>query len=353
LTFRCTNGHSPRGLGSNILLAMKTVFQGAVSPSLVRPTVKGFLHTFHAAGDSRAEYSAQLAADYYKLATDFYEYGWGECFHFAPRKGSQTVKESLYQYERDLAGRLVLGPEMKVLDVGCGIGGPMRNIARTYRAHVTGITISPYQVERGRRKTERNHLAHLCELVEGDFNAMPFEDHAFHAAYTIESCCHAGDHRRPFGEVLRVLKPGALFAGTDWCMTERYAPTDPEHQRIKKDIENNNGIAKLVTTIEIERALIEAGFEVLETADWAPSSDPTTPWYQPLASGFSLRGFRNSRAGAFVTHQTVRLLEAIGLSPKGTTEVHDFLRVAQQALVEGGRTGIFTPHFFWLARKPE
>jgi hypothetical protein len=34
------------------------------------------------------------------------------------------------------------------LQVGCGVGGPMRTIASTSGAHVTGITINDYQVER-------------------------------------------------------------------------------------------------------------------------------------------------------------------------------------------------------------
>lgn len=37
---------------------------------------------------------------------------------------------------------------MKGLDVGCGVGGPMRTIASTSGAHITGITINDYQVKR-------------------------------------------------------------------------------------------------------------------------------------------------------------------------------------------------------------
>jgi cyclopropane fatty-acyl-phospholipid synthase-like methyltransferase len=35
---------------------------------------------------------------------------------------------------------------MRVLDVGCGVGGPMRNIVENTGGKVTGITINEYQV---------------------------------------------------------------------------------------------------------------------------------------------------------------------------------------------------------------
>src|SRR5207237_1356027 len=132
-----------------------------------------------------------------------------------------------------LALRLGLKAGQSVLDVGCGVGGPMRNIARFSGAGITGITIAPYQIERGREHGKKQGLSHLCEFVEGDFNAMPFEAGRFDAAYTIEACCHAGDRRGPFKEVFRTLKSGGLFAGYDWCMTDAYRPGEADDERIK------------------------------------------------------------------------------------------------------------------------
>lgn len=207
------------------------LFQSGVEHQAVRSTVEGYASHFDGAG-ARSAHATRLAKDYYQLATDFYEYGWGQSFHFAPRCRGETWKESLVRTESYLALRLGLTPGTKVLDVGCGVGGPMRTIARLSGAHVTGITLSRYQAERGRRHNERALLSHLCEVIEGDFNAMLFEAGRFDAAYSLESCCHAADRRGPFREVFRVSKPGALFAGHDWCMTARYLPGDPEHERI-------------------------------------------------------------------------------------------------------------------------
>lgn len=340
-------------LSGSAVSKLRRFFQGGVAEGAVQSTVQDYAAQFDGkSADQRAGASVGLARDYYQLVTDFYEYGWGQSFHFAARRAGERYKDSLARHEVHLAERLGLKPGLRALDVGCGVGGPMRTIARHSGAHVTGLTIAPYQVERARAHNLKAGLSHLCEPVLGDFNQMTFGPATFDAAYTLEACCHAADRRGPFAEVFRVLKPGALFAGYDWCMTPRYRAGDADHERIKLGIEKGNGVAKMVPTTELDAALKDVGFEVLEARDWAETSEPGLPWYSPLASGLSLQGFRNSRAGAFMTHQLVRALERLRLAPEGTLQTHDVLRLAQAALVEGGETGIFTPMYFWLARKP-
>jgi sterol 24-C-methyltransferase len=151
------------------------------------------------------------------------------------------------------------------------------------------------------------------------------------------------------GEVHRTLKPGALFAGSDWCLTDRYRQGDAEHTRIKQDLEKGNGISQLVASAEIDRALRDSGFEILESCDLRIGSD--IGWWAPLAAGVSLHGLRNSRAGAVFTHHLVQVLESLRLSPPGTVQTHDVLRLAHRALVEGGETGLLNPMYFWVARR--
>lgn len=331
---------------------MRRNFQGAIPEQSVKSTVESYKNLFETEDPHLRNLKAsELSRDYYDLATDFYEYGWGQSFHFAPRSAGETVKESLIRYEHNIALKLKLNAEQKVLDVGCGVGGPMRTIARFSGAHITGLTINRYQIDRGTKHNHNARLENLCTFAEGDFLKMPFEPESFDAAYTIEACCHAADRRGPFAETHRVLKKGSLFAGYEWCTTQQYDANNEAHRRIKLGIEKGNGLPNLVSTHDVEQSLKDAGFEVLEATDWALTAQPETPWYAPLRSGFSLTGFRNSKAGAFVTHQVVRALETVKLSPHGTVAAHDVLRLAQRALVEGGEAGIFTPMFFFLARK--
>ncbi len=85
---------------------------------------------------------ATLVNAYYELATLFYEWGWGQSFHFAYQLKGESFKEAIARHEYYLAGRLGLNAGDKVLDCGCGVGGPMRNIARFTNARITGITLS-------------------------------------------------------------------------------------------------------------------------------------------------------------------------------------------------------------------
>lgn len=93
-----------------------------------------------------------MVNSFYTLVTDFYEYGWGDSFHFANRFIGESHKESLRRAEYFLASKLNLGEESKCLDIGCGIGGPMRAIARFSGAEITGINNCDYQVRIRKRQ---------------------------------------------------------------------------------------------------------------------------------------------------------------------------------------------------------
>jgi sterol 24-C-methyltransferase len=100
--------------------------------------------------DKRKDQYKNLVKNYYSLSTDFYEYGWGQSFHFANRYRGETLAESLQRHESYLALKMKLKPGDKVLDLGCGVGGPLRRIAYLTGAHVTGVTISQYQIQRAK-----------------------------------------------------------------------------------------------------------------------------------------------------------------------------------------------------------
>lgn len=85
---------------------------------------------------------ATLVNAYYELATLFYEWGWGQSFHFAYQLKGETFSTAIARHEYFLAGKLGVKKGDKVIDVGCGIGGPMRNIARFTRADITGVTLN-------------------------------------------------------------------------------------------------------------------------------------------------------------------------------------------------------------------
>ena len=290
---------------------------------------------------------------YYDLVTDFYEYGWGSSFHFAPRVPGESFKASLARHEHYLAHMLGLRPGMVVGDLGCGVGGSLLEIARFSRAKIVGVNSNAYQLERARRLTEEAELTHLVEFMHCDFLNVDAPDDSFDAVYAIEATCCAPDKVSVYGEAFRLLKPGASFGAYEYCLTDRFDFEDPLHLKIKADIELGGGLLNIDDQQMVDDALRTVGFEVLETRDVSVQTGPSIPWYQPLVgSGVSLASFRRSGTGRWVTHNSLKVLEALHIAPRGSARVAATLNLCAVAMAEAGRLGIFTPMYFIHARKP-
>lgn len=78
---------------------------------------------------------------------------------------------------------------MRVLDVGCGVGGPAREIARFTDARIVGVNNNAFQVERARKYTTKAGLDGQVEFVKGDFLSLAeqFGENSFDAVYAIEA----------------------------------------------------------------------------------------------------------------------------------------------------------------------
>jgi len=262
--------------------------------------------------------------------------------------------ESLRRHEYYLALKLGLKPGMKCADLGCGVGGPMRNISRFSGATIVGVNNSDYQVKICNKHTQNESLTKLVSIVKADYMHQPFEDASFDAAYQIEATCHAPDLAACFAEFYRILKPGSLYAGYEWLMTKNYDPKNARHNAIKQGVEQGNGIPNLRGYKDVLEALKTAGFILLESEDRAPYPCPTNQqtWFKPLGGDMSWENLRSSKAGRFVTSALTWVLEAVWIAPKGTYKVQQMLTATADDLVAGGQLGIFTPCYFFLARKP-
>ena len=58
---------------------------------------------------------------------------------------------------------------MKVLDVGCGVGGPAREIVKFSGVNVTGLNNNDYQIQRATRYAQKEGLSDKLDFVKGDF----------------------------------------------------------------------------------------------------------------------------------------------------------------------------------------
>lgn len=294
-----------------------------------------------------------LTRDYYDLVTAFYEYGWGESFHFAPLYPDKPFKESIRLYEIFLADRLDLRPGMRALDIGCGIGGPLATIAQYTGAAIVGLNNNAAQVKKAQCRAAAANLTPPAEFIIGDFMYIDAPDGSFDRAYAIESMPHAVSKADAFAEVFRILKPGGLFASYDWCTTAGFDPSDADHASIKSEIMIGNALPDISSMQDIDRALERAGFDILANEDVAETVAAGVPWHKALgAQKFTPADFLKTSLGRQVTSKTMWLFERIGLAPKGAYHVTTFLNRGADGLERGGRLDIFTPMYFTVARKP-
>lgn len=112
----------------------------------------------------------------------------------------------------ELVKKLGLTAANKVLDLGCGLGGPARYIAKTTGAHVKGIDLTDEFVTTGRALTGMAILIDRVDLVQGSILDLPFEDNSFDVAYMIHVGMNITDKAAIAREAARVLKPKGLFA---------------------------------------------------------------------------------------------------------------------------------------------
>jgi len=337
--------------------ARERVRRRALSRAEVAEVLRAYkaLYDEDAGGDVEARKRAyrDVANHFYDLVTDFYEWAWGDSFHFAPRRHGEAFRDSIRRLERFLADALELAPGKTVLDVGCGIGGPLCEIARHSGAAVIGLNNNAYQVAKAEANIARNGLGDRCSIRRGDFMQIPLPDASVDAAYSIESTPHAPDKAGVFREIWRVLEPGGVLGVFEWCLTARFDADDARHRALKFNIEIGNGLPELATTDEVLAALGEAGFDVLESHDATLDAAPETPWYRALQGrDLTLLSLPRSPVGRAITNMGARAGETIGLLPRGTGAVSRLLNKTADSLVAAGEAGIFTPNFFVLARRP-
>ncbi len=111
-----------------------------------------------------------------------------------------------------LLDALDLSRATRLLDVGCGVGGPARLAAHRHGCRVTGIDLSPDFIDLARSLTARVGLTEQVTFDVGSATELPYDDGSFGRAMLIHVGMNIPDKASVFAEVRRVLEPGGLFA---------------------------------------------------------------------------------------------------------------------------------------------
>ncbi|HKF09580.1 MAG TPA: methyltransferase domain-containing protein [Xanthobacteraceae bacterium] len=100
----------------------------------------------------------------------------------------------------------------RVLDVGCGIGGPSRYLASKFGCQVTGLDFTAEFVALAAMLAQRTRLAGKVAYRQGDALDLPFADASFDIVWSQNAAMNIADRDRLYGEMRRVLAPGGRLA---------------------------------------------------------------------------------------------------------------------------------------------
>jgi SAM-dependent methyltransferase len=125
------------------------------------------------------------------------------------------VAEYIWGVGGDLVHRLGVQKNERVLDVACGTGNASIPAAQRGAA-VTGLDITPELLERGQRRAEQAGVE--IDWIEGDAEALPFDDASFDVVLSTFGCMFAPRHEVAAAEIARVLRPGGRFGIAAWSL---------------------------------------------------------------------------------------------------------------------------------------
>lgn len=239
------------------------------------------------AGDIGAFYDARSAA---------WESVWGEHMHhglYDKVNGTRLRGAAAQVRTMDALAEMggdALRTARRALDVGCGIGGGSRYLARAGAAHVTALTLSDRQAERARELNDEAGLDGRVVTHVRDVLRARLPPRAFDVVWALESAEHIAPKSALARECARVLRPGGTLLMLVWCVREADKPfTDAERFSIRRIMEEYC-LPSLSSPSEIHTELVRAGLRKVNVEDW---TDRAAPFWGEVARSamFDPRGW--------------------------------------------------------------
>jgi ubiquinone/menaquinone biosynthesis C-methylase UbiE len=189
---------------------------------------------------------------------------------------------------------LELGAGSRLLDVGCGSGGPALHLAETTRATVVGLDVLEEGIAAATAQARDRGLSDAATFVRADAGErLPFEDESFDAVLSIDAMCHLPDRLGVLEEWRRVTRPGGRVVFTD--------PTIVTGPVTGAEIADRSAIGVYVFSIAStnEELLGEAGFDLLHYADLTENMARVAGRWRAARQRFSDELVRDEGAATF------------------------------------------------------
>lgn len=161
----------------------------------------------------------------------------------------------------ELADHLSIQAGHHIVDIGCGLGGPARYMAKRFNCMVSGVDITESFVDVAKKFTALLGMESQVFIQHGDGQRLPYANGLFDGAYAQHVTMNIEDRLGFFTEAYRVLMPGAFFALTEHGLGSQGNPHYPLPWS-----EDGTG-AYLIAPSETRNLLQRAGFQDIEIED--------------------------------------------------------------------------------------
>jgi SAM-dependent methyltransferase len=148
--------------------------------------------------------------EYYDNMVKMLELIWGEGYMApgGPGNVAKLLKDTRPQGKR-------------ILDIGCGIGGPSLEMASNFGAIVNGIDLEAPLIERASADARTRGLDERCKFQTVTIGALPFADESFDIVVSSGAITQTSDKTALLTEILRVLAPGGFLSCYEWMRSEQ------------------------------------------------------------------------------------------------------------------------------------
>lgn len=197
---------------------------------------------------------------HYDLLSPYYQSLWGIHLHhgywITGKETKEAAQENLIRVlieKAKLDKPTQAKSPLKILDVGCGIGGSSIYLAKHLQALVTGITISPVQVQMAQQLAKEASVEVSFQVMDAE--KMSFTE-TFDVIWSVEALSHLNNPQLFFQQAEKILRPGGKFAIIDWFKKEGLTPQ--QEQQFIQPIRTGM-LTPHMTTMGKYKDYIEAG----------------------------------------------------------------------------------------------
>lgn len=241
----------------------------------------------------------QRIQEFYDQSTPLWLDVWGEHMHHGYYGADGAERKDHRQAQIDMVkevlkwGGLEVGSQKsevgyQILDVGCGVGGSSRLLAKLFDAEVLGLTLSPVQVENAERYTQQAGLQEQVKFRVQDMMTLTEADGQFDLIWSMESAEHIADKKGLLQLFYKLLKPGGKFLMITWCHRDTPTKLSVSEEKLLQHVCDLYHLPPWISIKDYENLANETGFTNVKTGDWSQAVFPF--WGAVIQSAFTWQG---------------------------------------------------------------